>query len=519
MNEIIKKIEKFGKKSAYKQVLEKWEEINYKFCRFFNSILKNQQFFLYGGGWAGELFYETFCKLNNLYPKAVLDKYAEEDENKFDGLLKKFDESDKSVDKKFPVVVTIYKERVAKNVKETLLKIGFKEVIIIPKDLWTDLLLFQHIFYYLLNKYFINKFFDKNKAINVDLIGVRLDLLGDFFIFLSFFLEYLQIYKKHLLIINPIHEEIVKCFTKNYLLIGKEKFTKNLFYRAKIFKNLANYLSQNGINFITYRGHLIADELIVSLNSEEKICYKGDFKTLPNLEIFKKLFEWYDSFYDKKILSNVKKLNKIQRSVFSHSSEYEKDYFYQLTLQEIQNLRIFYEKAYNRFKKYFKNNKLISNYICIITDASQRYRVYPQEKWQKLLNMLPKEQKIIQLGIRKMPLFHPNLIDLTGKTTLKEAMEIVMNATLVISNETGLMHLTYLSGVPTVCILGGGHFGRLLPWKEFEDRVIAVYKQMGCFCCNWQCKYMETGYKTYPCIEKVEPEDILEAMEELNEML
>ena len=210
-------------------------------------------------------------------------------------------------------------------------------------------------------------------------------------------------------------------------------------------------------------------------------------------------------------------LNKIQKSVFLHSSEYEKDYFYQLTLQEIQNLRIFYKKAYDRFKRYIINNKLSSNYICIITDASQRYKIYPQEKWQKLLNMLPKDWKVVQLGIRKMPLFHPNLIDLTGKITLKEAMQIVTNAKLVIGNDTGLIHLAYLSGVPTVCILGGGHFGRLLPWKEFEDRVIPVYKQKDCFCCNWQCKYLETSYKAYPCIERIEPEDILKTVEVLNE--
>ena len=504
------------KDKKLKIIWEELIELTSKF-NYLKRILQSGKFYLYGGGWCGEVFYEIFCKPNNLYPKAVLDKYAKENKTKFDGLLKKFDENDKSLDKNFPVIVTIYKKSTVENVKKTLLKFGFKEVIIIPQDFWADLLLIQHMFYYLINKYFIKKFFDRNKAGYVDLVGVRLDLLGDFFIFLPFFLEYLERYKKHLFIVNSFHEEIVKCFTKNYLLIEKEKFTKNLFYKTKIFKNLANYLSQKGINFITYRGYLIADELIANLNSKEKIYYKGDFEALANLEIFQKLFEWYDSFYNKKILSNVKNLNKIQKSVFLHSSEYEKDYFYQLTLQEIQNLRIFYEKAYDRFKRYIINNKLSSNYICIITDASQRYKIYPQEKWQKLLNMLPKDWKVVQLGIRKMPLFHPNLIDLTGKTTLKEAMQIVTNAKLVIGNDTGLMHFAYLSGVPTVCILGGGHFGRLLPWKEFEDKVKPVYKKMDCFCCNWQCKYLETSYKAYPCIEKIEPEDILKTVEVLNE--
>ena len=58
-----------------------------------------------------------------------------------------------------------------------------------------------------------------------------------------------------------------------------------------------------------------------------------------------------------------------------------------------------------------------------------------------------------------------------------------MNASLIIGNETGLTHLGYLSGVPTVCILGGGHFSRFLPWKEFDDIVKCVYNKMDCFQC------------------------------------
>lgn len=99
------------------------------------------------------------------------------------------------------------------------------------------------------------------------------------------------------------------------------------------------------------------------------------------------------------------------------------------------------------------------NYIVIMTDASAEYRRLEKDKWQNLLNMLPGEIKIVQLGISKMPLHHNNLLDLTNITTLQEALSIISNADLLIGNETGLTHFSYLSGKKTIMIFGGGHYG------------------------------------------------------------
>ena len=88
-----------------------------------------------------------------------------------------------------------------------------------------------------------------------------------------------------------------------------------------------------------------------------------------------------------------------------------------------------------------------------------------------------------------------------------------MNASLVIGNETGLTHLGYLSGVPTVCILGGGHFGRFLPWDEFDDVVKCIYNKMDCFQCGWRCKYVNLKKgEIPPCIKNIKPEKVVDAV-------
>ncbi|NPA53712.1 MAG: glycosyltransferase family 9 protein, partial [Aquificae bacterium] len=103
--------------------------------------------------------------------------------------------------------------------------------------------------------------------------------------------------------------------------------------------------------------------------------------------------------------------------------------------------------------------------------------------------------------------------------SLLEAINIVQNAKLIIGNETGLTHLGYLSGIPTVCFLGGGHFGRFLPWKDFNSLVVPVYwDNTDCFQCKWMCEFVDLSKKeTPPCIYNINETKALEAIEKLNE--
>lgn len=48
----------------------------------------------------------------------------------------------------------------------------------------------------------------------------------------------------------------------------------------------------------------------------------------------------------------------------------------------------------------------------------------------------------------------PAALDLVGRTSLDEALAVVQRASLVISEDGGLMHMAWLSGVPVVALLG-----------------------------------------------------------------
>ena len=341
-----------------------------------------------------------------------------------------------------------------------------------------------------------------------DVAFIRMDIFADNFIFIPFLLKYKSLYPDALWIVNSSVAPLYSLLNLNYIKVNQRKFRTIPTYRFKVLRKVLSISFELAINLVPHRAQIEGDEILKLLRAERKICYGNDFiKWLQfNNRICNELITYDYSMEEKS-------------KPYVHIFEHEKNFFEKLTGKDInENVKQLYRVAFEEIKNTIVCKPPFSKYIVVLPDASSQFRKFPLKNWQKLLNLLPKNLKLVQLGLNKFPLKHPNFIDLTGKTSLEEAMSIVMNASLVIGNETGLTHLAYLSGVPTVCILGGGHFGRFLPWPEFDDVVKCVYKHMDCFQCGWKCKYvnLQKG-EVPPCISQISPESVLEAIEELNE--
>lgn len=73
-----------------------------------------------------------------------------------------------------------------------------------------------------------------------------------------------------------------------------------------------------------------------------------------------------------------------------------------------------------------------------------------------------------------------------GKTSVRELAAIVKGASIYVGNDTMAAHLAAAFKVPSVCVLGGGHFGRFYPYPG-NLLTQAVTNKLPCFNCNWQC--------------------------------
>lgn len=94
-----------------------------------------------------------------------------------------------------------------------------------------------------------------------------------------------------------------------------------------------------------------------------------------------------------------------------------------------------------------------------------------------------------------------------GKTTLPELVSIIAGSQLLVANETSAIHIAAAVSTPSICILGGGHHGRFIPYRiqSPTDRPlpVAISSPMECFGCDWDCIDDEAAEKGAPCVKSI----------------
>ena len=108
------------------------------------------------------------------------------------------------------------------------------------------------------------------------------------------------------------------------------------------------------------------------------------------------------------------------------------------------------------------------------------------------------------------------LLNWVGRTSLPGLAAVLAHAELLVGNETSAIHVAAAVGTPAVCIVGGGHYGRFMPYLvEQEDGrplPVAAVHRMGCFHCDWRCVYHPPKGTPVPCVERLEVEDVWAAV-------
>ena len=112
----------------------------------------------------------------------------------------------------------------------------------------------------------------------------------------------------------------------------------------------------------------------------------------------------------------------------------------------------------------------------------------------------------------------PDVIDMIGRTSLPELLDLMKHAACVLSNDTGPAHLSIALGAPTVVVVGGGHFGSFVPYppEVTPDNARFVFRKMECYHCFWRCPKRASKFDVFPCIDAV---GIEEVWEEINLMI
>jgi len=171
-------------------------------------------------------------------------------------------------------------------------------------------------------------------------------------------------------------------------------------------------------------------------------------------------------------------------------------------------------------------------YAVVAIESAERYKVWPKAKFEALIEGLAKKTRVVIVGKAVRTVFHEgyygpgplswdfyrhdNTHNLVNETTIDELMNVVKHATLVIGNDTGVIHMASALGVRSVCIVGGGQFGRFIPYPQANGLVapVPVLHPMDCFNCNWKCIY-ESADGEYPCVSEIPVSDVEQAVEQI----
>ncbi|MCC6152216.1 MAG: glycosyltransferase family 9 protein [Candidatus Hydrogenedentes bacterium] len=91
--------------------------------------------------------------------------------------------------------------------------------------------------------------------------------------------------------------------------------------------------------------------------------------------------------------------------------------------------------------------------VAICNGGTWKTKRWPQENWQRLCDALARAgHRIVQVGKDDDSI--KNVLDLTNRTSVREAACVLRRARLLISNDSGLMHLALAVGTPVLSLFG-----------------------------------------------------------------
>jgi ADP-heptose:LPS heptosyltransferase len=336
------------------------------------------------------------------------------------------------------------------------------------------------------------------------IVLIKLDAIGDFFIMLSA----LNMFKRW---VEEIGENlVVVCSSEltdlggvlfptiEWVGVNKNQFKNKYEYRNEIIKQLNKKQFEVAINLVGSRDW-ISDYIVARVNAKKKVGYVGDCAKQNSV------FRWVGLVSYDQVVTEKK------------SSEF---LIVLSLLKEGLGQEIIAEETTETFEK---NN----GYVVIFPGSSWFGKSWDINRFKEIaLKLIREEEKIIILcggpdDERLSQVFEdhlgPAMKNLIGKTSLVELCDIIKNADGILTNDTSAAHIAEYYHTRGVAVVGGGHYGRFLPYGSIDQRresVIVISKEMDCFGCNWKCIY-DHGNKAVPCVEEIEEKVVYNKLVEI----
>lgn len=123
----------------------------------------------------------------------------------------------------------------------------------------------------------------------------------------------------------------------------------------------------------------------------------------------------------------------------------------------------FFHFSDEELQTFQKKWPLPENFIALVPSAAYFLKRWPMKNWHDFIQKNPKQKFVVLAGpndsfTQELEIY-PEVINWTGKTSLREAAYILSKCQATIANDTGLMHISEQMGKPTIALMGPAPFG------------------------------------------------------------
>lgn len=359
------------------------------------------------------------------------------------------------------------------------------------------------------------------------LLIIRLDAIGDFILFLDTFKEYRKLYPPEEWEITLLGNQVWRVLAENlsyadqYWFVDVKRFKRNPVHRYSLMRQVRNANFDVVIQPNYSRGHWLGDAIVRASGAAERIGSECDFVNI-NRSQKRRSDRWYTCLIPAKP-GNMMELERNAQFVRGLGLGDFRAGLPELPIPDGAQRQA--DTMLERLGFCKSSASDFADFYILFPGAGAKFRQWPVERFAGLARSVYDQtgwRGVVCGGSGEEALAEQliilanstPLLNLSGKTDLIEFAGIVRRSKLLIGNETGAVHIASAVGTPSICISGGGHFGRFIPYCV-PNNIRCVYKKINCFGCNWRCIHRVGKDKPVPCIERIEVTQVMENIKHL----
>jgi ADP-heptose:LPS heptosyltransferase len=360
-------------------------------------------------------------------------------------------------------------------------------------------------------QFLIDGFFLHNVVTKKDVALIRLDAIGDFIVWLDAAKEFRSLYpsERIVLIANKSWADLAA--TLNYWddvwPIDGALFSRPGKYRLGCIKKISGHGFRLAIHPGYSRKTSLGDSVVRATKATETIAPARD---LNNSVVPVKERAIADAWYSKIVPSAPGGMTELDRNAEFLRALLDGSKGFEPSLPKLPA----------------SQQKIdFGDYFVVVPGASWQGRMWSARNFSRVILSVREQyglRAVLCGGIAEKSLCQQivnevkgDAVNYAGDTSLVELAGMIAGARLVLTNETSAIHFATAVDTPSVCIVGGGHFGRFVPYPEKLSGVkpVVVNFHMGCYGCNWSCTERYIEGNAVPCIERITIDNVLVAID------